>query len=162
MPILPQWLLKIASVSRAMEKNGRRVVGSSSGLCLVVAPDDRDETDLLVGRAMNRAWLALTDYGLAAQPMMSGIVMLNALQHGSPELVTSLGRRQLESLRDELFALFPECGGGRPAVLLRFGYAPAVSARNGRLPYRDVTTETSLEPSAPAGSDDDVLLGVEV
>ena len=94
------------------------------------------QTDLLVGRAMQRAWLTLTAEGLAVQPMMSLLVLENVYEHGRTTLVESLGRGTLAALRDEFRALVPEIGGWRPAFLMRFGFAPPPSGRTGRLPLK--------------------------
>lgn len=143
MPRLPGWLLKATGGLRVFAKKARQLVESASGLCLVVAPDDRPETDLAVGRAMQRAWLALTAEGLAAQPMMSLPVLENALANGPPELVASLGRERVRGLGEEFRKLAPEVGGGRPGYLMRFGWAAPPSGRTGRLPPRAVTDESA-------------------
>jgi hypothetical protein len=147
---LPGWLLRFAGVLRSMGARARKLVESASGLCLIVAPDADAETDLLVGRAVQRAWLALTERELAVQPMMSLLVLENAADHGPAELVTALGREHLAALREGLRTLAPEIGDGRPAFLMRFGYAPPPSGRTGRLSVQVVSTETALAPQ-PTG-----------
>jgi nitroreductase len=143
MPWMPSWLLRLAGGLRLFAETARRLITSASGLCLVVAPDRVVATDLTVGRAMQRAWLALTAEGLAVQPMMSLPVLDNALEHGTPELVASLGREKVEGLLAELRRLAPEVGDGRLAYLMRFGYAPAPSGRTGRLPLPAVVKEVA-------------------
>ena len=146
----PDRWLKLVGVSRVFAAKARRLVDSSSGLCLVVARDDGEATDLLVGRAMQRAWLTLTAEGLAVQPMMSLLVLENVSEHGDAALVESLGRGTLAALRDEFRALVPEIGGWRPAFLMRFGFAPAPSGRTGRLPLQAVAAySTALPGPAP-------------
>jgi nitroreductase len=153
MPKLPDWLLKLGGVSRVFAEKARQLVASASGLCLVVAPDRTELTDLAVGRAMQRAWLALTRHVLAAQPMMSLCVLENVLEHGRPALVAALGRARVEALSARFRTLVPEVGTGRPGFLLRFGYAPAPSGRTGRLPLSEVTArERSTTGPIPAPS----------
>jgi hypothetical protein len=149
----PDRWLRLVGVSRVFAAKARRLVSSASGLCLVVARDDGAETDLLVGRAMQRAWLALTVAGLAVQPMMSLLVLENVSEHGETALVESVGRGRLAALRHEFRALVPEIGGWRPAFLMRFGWAPAPSGRTGRLPLHAVAqyATTSPWPNAPPG-----------
>jgi hypothetical protein len=132
---LPDRAADWAGLPRQAAAHSRRLVSSASGLCLVVAPDGREVTDLLVGRSVQRVWLALTAAGLAAQPMMSPLVLENAAENGGPELVASLGPERLQALRDELRRLAPEVGTGRPAFLLRFGFAPPPAERTGRLSH---------------------------
>jgi hypothetical protein len=152
----PEGWLRLVGVSRVFAAKARRLVASSSGLCLVVARDDSQETDLKVGRAMQRAWLTMNAEGLAVQPMMSLLVLESVYEHGHAILVESLGRGTLADLRDDFRTRVPEIGGWRPAFLMRFGFAPAPSGRTGRLPLHAVvqhSTALSPRPSAPhAGS----------
>jgi hypothetical protein len=137
MPWVPGWLLRLGGGLRAFAANARRLVAGAAGLCLVVAPDRAAATDLAVGRAMQRAWLALTAEGLAVQPMMSLPVLDNALEHGGAGLAASLGP-EVPPLLAELGRLAPEVGAGRLAYLMRFGYAAGVSGRTGRRPLSAV------------------------
>jgi nitroreductase len=133
LPRLPDWLFAFSGARWSFASRTRRLVLSSSGLGLLVAPDGAEATDFVVGRAMQRAWLALTSRGLAVQPMMSWLVLENVLDHGPAELVAALGAERVRKLGAAFRALLPEIGSGRPAALLRFGYAPPPSARTGRL-----------------------------
>jgi nitroreductase len=132
-------LLKIGGAARVFKAKARSLVASASGLCLVVAPDRAEPTDLNVGRVTERAWLALTARGMAAQPMMSLPVLDNVLEHGDPALITTLGRDRVAALQEEFRGLVrAEVGGGRPAFLMRFGFAPPPSGRTGRRPLQAV------------------------
>lgn len=146
MPLLPRLaprLLRAVGAFRTMGARSKKLVARSSGLCLVVAPDGDTATDVAVGRAMQRAWLGLTERGLAAQPMMSLLVLENALDRGLA--LAGLSRVVLVTLRDGLRAAAPEIAGRRPAFLMRFGYAPPPSARVGRL-----SVEAVVEPEKNA------------
>ena len=136
----PDWLLQVAGAARVFAAKARRLVESASGLCLIVAPDNAPATDIAVGRVMQRAWLALTALGLAAQPMMSLPVLENALEHGDPGLIAALGRDRVTALSTAFRAGAPEIAGGRAAFLLRFGFALAPSGRTGRLPLERIMT----------------------
>src|SRR5207249_6796241 len=80
----PNWLFKLSGAPHILGSRARKLVKSSSGLCVVVIPAARStpQFDLLAGRAMQRAWLALHEEGLAVQPMMSLLVLENLLDHG--------------------------------------------------------------------------------
>ena len=145
----PDRWLRLVGVSRVFAAKARRLVASASGLCLVVARDDAQETDLLVGRAMQRAWLTLNAEGLAVQPMMSLLVLENVSEHGDAALVESLGRGTLADLRDDFRTQVPEIGGWRPAFLMRFGFAPAPSGRTGRLPLHAIVHYSTASPPRP-------------
>ena len=151
---MPDGLLKLGGVSRIFADKARHLVRSSSGLCLVVAQDGDEPTDLLVGRALQRAWLALTEARLAAQPMMSLLVLENVADRGDRDLREALGPDKLEALRAEFRSLAPEIEGRRPAWLMRFGHAPPPSGRTGRLPIASVVLGTgrSGAPSPTTGT----------
>jgi hypothetical protein len=142
----PDPVLRLGGAPAMFNAKARQLVVSSSGLCLVSAPDGPAATDLNVGRAVQRAWLATTAEGLAAQPMMSLPVLDNALEHGGDRLREALGVGRVAALIDELRGLVAELGGGRLAWLMRFGFAPPPSGRTGRLPIEHLTTYTSPQP----------------
>ncbi len=145
MPRIPDWLLKAAGGMRAFAAAARKLVASSSGLCVVVAPDSSQQADVNAGRAAERAWLALTSGGMAVQPMMSLAVLESLLSRGTTELLKSLGRQSVAALVEEFHALVPEIGHGDPVFILRFGFARPPTARTGRLPLE---ANTSLVPSS--------------
>lgn len=141
LPWFPNWLFQLGAV-RAFAAKARALVQSASGLCLIVAPDGAVETDVLVGRCMQRAWLALTAEGLAAQPMMSLMVLENLRENGSSDAIAAIGSDRLSELRQELRTHVPEIGDGRPAFLLRFGFAPPPTGRTGRRPLEAVAVSS--------------------
>jgi hypothetical protein len=83
---------------------------------------------------------------------MSLPVLENALDHGPAELQASLGYEKVSSLRNEFRALVPEVGNGRPAFLLRFGYAPAPTGRTGRLPIAAVCCVAAPPEKSASGA----------
>lgn len=128
---LPSWLLKVTGGISSFAAHARRLVASAAGLCIVLAPDDHPHTDVAVGRSAQRAWLALTNEGLAAQPMMSLPGLEGALKYGVLDKSESCAE-QLQEWRKSFRLLVPQAGRGRVAFVLRFGHAPAPSARAGR------------------------------
>ncbi|MGE3805643.1 MAG: hypothetical protein AB7K24_13285 [Gemmataceae bacterium] len=136
---LPHGLVRGLGAIRKLARQSRRLVASASGLCLIVAPDEHSATDVQVGRALQRAWLALTAQGLAAQPMMSALVLENLARQGqSPSAGVCIAA--IAKLEQDLRTQLPELGGGRLAFVLRFGHAAAPSGRTGRLPWQTRTT----------------------
>jgi nitroreductase len=133
MSYMPGMLMKLLA-GPIFAPRARKLVESASGLCLIIAPDHLEQTYFLLGRAMQRAWLALTDEGLAVQPMMSLVVLETVAAQGDHALTTSLGTEKLAALAAEFRRLAPEIGHCRPAFLMRLGFAPPPSARTGRLP----------------------------
>jgi hypothetical protein len=130
---LPNLLVRLAGIMNVFAAKARALVESASGLCVVVAPDTESRTDVVVGRAMQRAWLALSARQLAVQPMMSLCVLESVLGNGPVNVLASLGRENLAAMCEEFRRLVPEMGTGRAAFLMRFGYAPPPSGRTGRL-----------------------------
>lgn len=124
----------------------KRLLTSASGLCLVTAADAKPATDVFVGLALQRAWLALTEAGLSAQPLMTFPCLENVLQHGTPEQRARLDKTLVEKLQSRFHELVPEARGERAAFLLRFGFANPVSGRTGRLPWQQLCTPASTAP----------------
>ncbi len=147
---IPDRLFRLGGAAGIFAKKSAKLVRSASGLCLVVAPDGAEASDVLVGRAMQRAWLALAAEGLAAQPMMSPAVLENVADRGEPSLREALGPDKLATLRSDLRALAPEIGARRPGWLMRFGHAPPPTGRTGRLPVEAVILGPG-HPVATAG-----------
>lgn len=142
MHYVPNWVMKIGA-RRVFESRARYLVESASGICLLVASEDSESTYVTVGRAMQRAWLALTEAGLAVQPMMSLLVLENIRARGSSEMVASLGNERLAAFAAEFRRLAPEIEKGHPTFLLRFGFAPDPSGRTGRRHWRSALFASS-------------------
>jgi len=128
---LPDWLATLLQVGHAIGKKSERLMRSASGICLVDAPDDESLTDIAVGRAMQHAWLALTEHGLSAQPMMSLAVLDSIVCFGTVELKRRL-EDPVKAILQEFRELYPEIGQKRPGFLFRFGNCAPPNGRTGR------------------------------
>jgi molybdopterin/thiamine biosynthesis adenylyltransferase/nitroreductase len=148
--LAPDAMWKLKATTRPYARHVRRLVQSASGLCLIVAREQGEQADLDVGSALQRAWLALTQEGLAAQPMMSLLVLENIQDHGRERTLVPATARPMAAFRKEFRALAPEIGEGRPGFLLRFGYASPPTARAGRRPVAAVTGDETLRCAARA------------
>ena len=136
---------------RIFARYSRRLIRSSSGLC-VVSTHGAEPADIQGGRAMLRAWLALTAQGLAVQPMMAAVMMAHTLDSGAPELIQSIGLKKLRAFVADFRATLAELGvRGTPQFMLRFGNAPAAPVRSGRLPLSELL-RTGAEPASIQGS----------
>jgi nitroreductase len=130
---LPQKIFKLLGVRAIFSTHARKLVRSASGVSVGVVDGDPWGIELLTGRCMQRAWLALTELGFAAQPMMSLLVLNNAFRHGNSELIANLRRADVETVLNKLFSLLKSAGvSGQPVFLLRFGHAAAPTGRTGR------------------------------
>lgn len=134
LPRLPDWAASVLQVGASIGRQTEKLVTSASGLCVGIAADETPERDFTVGRAMQRAWLALTEQRLAVQPMMSLAVLLNAALNGTDDIKQSLPTEQVRKLADEFREIIHAGADGRLAFLLRFGFADEPTGRAGRLP----------------------------
>ena len=142
LPMLNDMLFAGLGVRAAFARKAKRLVRSAAGLCLISSCDDHPSAELHVGRAMQRAWLALANNHLAVQPMMSALVLGSALKNGDAALKQCMCRRRIDELWQSFRDLSSDVSRARPAALLRFGYATSPSARTTRRP---VSFNTSHE-----------------
>lgn len=135
---------RLGRTNRLVGAHARRLVESSSGVCLLVAPGDSAETDISIGRAFQHVWLELTRQQFSVQPMTSLSAIYTMLCCGVEKLQVSLGQKNLEAILNQLQTVVPEVAGRRPAELLRFGYSEPPSGRARRLPLETVLREAPL------------------
>ena len=130
----PDMVFRAAGGAAMFAAHARKLIRSASGLCLIAADSVADHADLRAGQALQRAWLTLTELGLAAQPMMSLLVLDNALRRGDHALAMRLAQRGAPVVVSDFHEAVRLLGlDGQPRFLLRFGYAAAPSGRMGRL-----------------------------
>ena len=133
MPYLPDWFFRLIGAARVTGAHSQKLVLSASGVCLVVPREKLPHEELRAGQAAQCAWLALTELGLAAQPMMSLLVLKNALHYGSSQQISGLQIAGVPALLTEFEAFLDSQGiAHAPCFMLRFGYAPAPDGRTGR------------------------------
>ncbi len=130
---MPNWLLRLGGAAAKFAAAARRLVASSAGICILTETQSSVQSELQAGRALQRAWLALEERGIAVQPQMSIAILESVLHRGSAELLASLGRELANNLVREFRDLVPELGSSNLAFLMRFGYAAPPTARSGRL-----------------------------
>jgi hypothetical protein len=126
----PDWFVRYGGSLRMIEQTNRSLIESASGLCLVVRDDCLEESDVTVGRAMQRSWLGATELGLAVQPLTSLLVLENAREQ---QALGATDVERLAALSGELRELIPEMAESHAGFLFRFGCAPPPSGRTGRL-----------------------------
>jgi nitroreductase len=148
----PQDRLESTGAFDRMGAYARRLVESASGLCIVATPGTDAMSDVVVGRCMQRAWLALTRKGLVAHPM-NAIPTIEARLALDESAAPPFGdadraRAVVASFR----AAFPNVEkASRVALLLRVGQAAPPSTRTRRLPLSDsVAVAAPLDESPPS------------
>jgi nitroreductase len=134
----PQDRLEAMGAFDKMGAYARRLVESASGVCIVVAPGSDAMSDVVAGRCMQRAWLALTRRGLVAHPMTAVLALETRLgldEHAAPQLAD---RDRVATCVASFRGAFPIVDkGSRIAFLMRVGQAPPPTARVRRLPLAD-------------------------
>ncbi|QEF99665.1 hypothetical protein Mal15_37310 [Stieleria maiorica] len=129
-------LVKLFGGRRAFSRVAKRLAGSASGFLLVCSTGDGGEqSDVDVGRAWQKMWLGFTEEGLAAQPMMSLLVLQNMLRNAPGEF-SQPDRQTAEKLVNQFNAVVASSGASEETVaaMMRFGKASPPTSRVGRLP----------------------------
>lgn len=131
---LPDWMVKGGGILMGMSHHVRKLVLSSSALCLITAKRVSPHMDWQVGRAAQKAWLALTEQGLAAQPMMTLPVLEQISRHSKLDSQGLPESRHVQALLDRWPEVLPQAKDQHVAFVLRAGYATQPTARTGREP----------------------------
>jgi nitroreductase len=114
-----------------MGARARRLMESASGVCVITTKGFDAASDVMVGRCMQRAWLALTRRGLVAQPMMA----IPSLEAAAGKLADADGSAAAVA---SLAAAFPSFErDARIAILMRIGWAPPPTIIVRRLPLEE-------------------------
>ena len=129
---VPDGVLRALGGRNVFAGVAKRLAASASGLCLILAPDDDLASRIAVGRVWQRAWLAVSEQGLAAQPMMSLCVLRNMRDHAEGDLLRRIGQRDSDALMAKFENQVAEMGEGRPSAIMRFGRVGSPTARVGR------------------------------
>ncbi len=117
----------VSAAVKTMATRARRLMESASGVCVITARGADPMADVDVGRSMQRAWMALTQRGLAAHPMTT-IMALVPTSDTEPD-------GHLATLLTAFRQTFPNVApDAHIAFLMRFGWADPPSLRVGRLP----------------------------
>jgi hypothetical protein len=146
---LPAWLIRGTRLTHTFRRRAETLVNSAAGLCVISASDESAQTDVEVGRLMQRAWLQLTARGLAVQPMMSYPVLDNWRRPSPNEVVKDGLSRTLSQLSRRLSQTIGPGAGRRIAAILRFGYPNSVAVRAGRRTLESCTERMSRENEVP-------------
>ena len=128
-----------AAELKKMGARARRLMESASGVCIITTVGSDPMADVDVGRAMQRAWMVLTQRGLAAHPMTTMTSLSLAAADAGAEADPRIGE-VLAAFRG-VFPNVPQ--DTRIAFLMRFGWAEAPSCRVGRFPLEESLQRTS-------------------
>lgn len=147
---LPDRVFRGLGLGRVFARRAEGLVRSASGLCVVLTRGWEAATDFEVGRAMERAWLGLTERGLAVQPMMSLAVLENMVREGVVGAETRVVGRVGE-VSGEFCAGAGAADGERVAAILRFGFAEPPTGRVGRRGLAEVVEAEQAEGESATG-----------
>jgi len=130
----------VAAARKTLAARARKQMESASGVCILTTSGREPSADVDVGRSTQRAWMTLTQRGLAAHPMTAILALGAGTAEADADTVDNRVLKVLTAFR----GAFPNVPvDSRIAMLLRFGYADAPTCRVGRL---------ALEESLAAGS----------
>lgn len=142
MKYMPDEVLRLMGARRVFSQAANKLASSAAGMFLVTASDHSASCLRCVGRLWQRAWLAMTEQGLAEQPMMSLLVLQNVRDSATSAGVLSIKDKDAaEAILSEFETFVASFSVGRPSVLMRFGNSPPPACRVGRLPPRKLTIE---------------------
>jgi hypothetical protein len=127
---LPKAVLHSRVAAKGFRGRAAKLVRSASCLCAIISNVTSYDSDVEVGRELQRTWLTLTSLGFDVQPMMSLPVISSAARHEQwsfLEEAASLGQRcarLLLGIPDDV----------EVRALLRLGHARSVTPKASRLP----------------------------
>jgi nitroreductase len=130
--LVRQWKL-----GRGFEKLTRKAIKAASAVALLTMPQSRDEDYVQGGRAMQRAWLAATQAGIAVQPMHIWFSLRRHLIAGGAELMPET-IAELNSLQEIYTRLFPFNADTGEIALFRLAIVDEPQSRALRRPVTDV------------------------
>lgn len=136
MRYIPDIVLRTAGGPSMFRKAAHKLATSASGFCIVTSSLESPSREYQSGRVFQRAWLSLTSQQLAAQPMMSLLVLQNIVKNLPQHEIPTINRtRSLELLEQfqKLLDGFSSVPGKAAVAMLRFGLADRPSVRTGRL-----------------------------
>jgi nitroreductase len=114
---------------KTLAARARRLVESASGVCVIATTGSDPMADVDAGRAMQRAWMALTQKGLSAHPMTSILALARGRSASDPRIF---------ALTEAFRRAFPNVpAGARIVFVMRFGNAQPPTCRVGRLPLAE-------------------------
>jgi hypothetical protein len=141
------WLLNRLGLGRVFSAIAARGLQHCSGAALITVPGTAAQDLFTGGRALERAWLTLTDLGQAVQPMTAVTIFWLRCQIEGDASFTNSQRRLLRGLWEEYRAIFSGVDFDRAGhvMLLRFGVAKPVSARTLRKPIDDFLVDSASQ-----------------
>ncbi len=129
----PDGLMKFLGARRMFTRVATQLASSASAICLITTTEQGELADINVGRAWQSIWLQLAEEKLAAQPMMSLIVLQNIIDNGDRSLLKGADLDASQAVLEEFNTATKRIIPGQAAAMMRIGHAPAPSARVGRL-----------------------------
>ncbi|QDV26836.1 nitroreductase family protein [Aureliella helgolandensis] len=143
MRAMPDSLFYCLGGRLALGRVSRQLMLSASGVCVVSVPELSSIASWRSGRVWQRAWLALTEHGMVAQPMMSLLILQNLVAFGTLKTLSARDQRLASELLQNFRRLLTsELNSALPCTLMRIGYADQPTGRVGRMPIAKMTADT--------------------
>jgi len=129
-------VLNTVGMGRIFASAAARGLGHCSGAALLTVAGTRPRDFLIGGRALERAWLTLTDLGMDMQPMTAITLFWLRCQLEGEESFAAPHRRLLRSLWGSYRTLFPDVDFANhgQVMLFRFGHGREMKVGTQRRP----------------------------
>ncbi|PTS92450.1 hypothetical protein DBR11_26970 [Pedobacter sp. HMWF019] len=122
----------------AFEKLSKNAIISSSGIGLISMPEYSPENFILGGEAVQRVWLDANLKGLSFHPISAPLFLFARLNQGNGEEMPPKMIKELTSLQESLFEVFPVLRKEQGIFMFRLSYADEASVRSFRKPLSNV------------------------
>ncbi|MES2703574.1 MAG: Rv1355c family protein [Bacteroidota bacterium] len=127
------------NMGSALENMTRKLVATSSAVCLISAPAFTPAYCLDAGSAAERAWLAANKNDLAVQPVLAALFHFIRLRHGNGAGMPDKIQKRFRDLHSEFIKLFGlSSTSEEPLFLFRLCFADEPAVRSFRLDIDEV------------------------
>jgi molybdopterin/thiamine biosynthesis adenylyltransferase/nitroreductase len=132
--------LKELDGGHALDVLAKRTVANASALCMVTLPEYNLKNFFEGGRAMERFWLAATNFNISVHPLISPFYLFPRITHSNGEGLDRKSILELTKLREEFLTLTKIDDNRAEIFLTKIAIAPEPLLKTQRLPIEKVLT----------------------
>jgi molybdopterin/thiamine biosynthesis adenylyltransferase len=132
--------LKELDGGHALDMLAKRTVANASALCMITLPEYNLKNFFEGGRAMERFWLAATNFNIAVHPLISPFYLFPRITHSNGEGLDRKSILELTKLREEFVTLTKIDDNRAEIFLTKIAIAPEPLLKTQRLPIEKVLT----------------------
>lgn len=138
-----RFLNKLLGMNNVVGKENAKIYAQSSGIGIVLSPQESAQDAVRAGMLIQRVWLKATQLGLSFQPLAGTLYLALRLHAGEMQGFSSLDQSIINEQYRRIQDIF-EFGQEIPYFMFRIGRSKPPSARAIRFSVDEVTT---FEPS---------------